>query len=174
MMGRMDPTHADRLRQRRALLQLRHARQQQAATARGLGARLHALGVGRLSRLPPPRCQQLMAPFAHWPGQDEHFTWDGVAAAHCAWWTTPAERSALFRRALADAMPDPATRIALIFHTAESGLVLAAGEAARHADAVLGALYGTLWVRPLHGDGDQALVEAVFPDSAVCWRPARA
>lgn len=172
-MGRMDATDAERLRHRRALLQLRHARQQQAATARDLGARLNALGVGRLSRLPPLRCQQLMAPFAQWPGQDEHFSWDGVAGAHCAWWTTPEERDAAFRRALSEAMPDPATRIALIFHTAESALVLSAGEANRHARPVLDALFGTLWVRPLRGH-DDALVELVFPDSAVCWRAARA
>lgn len=168
-MGRMDTSHADRLRHRRALLQLRHARQRHASTARSLGARLRALGVERLSRIAPVRCQALMAPFSQWPGMDEHFVWDGVVGARCAWWTSPAERTALFRHALSDGMPDPASRIALIFHTAESGLALTAGDARRHAETVLDALYGTLWVRPLH-DGNDALVELVFPDSAVCWR----
>lgn len=116
-----------------------------------------------MSRLPPARAMALMAPFHHWPGADERFTWPGSASREH--WESAAERDAAFRRALA-AYAAPQARIVLIFHTAESALVLAAADADRAASVLLEPLRDTLWVRPLR-DGEW-LVEVSFMDAEVC------
>lgn len=162
----LEPPRLDVLRQRRAMLQLRLARQRHAQTARELARSLHGAGLRRLSRLPPARGLALLAPFAHWPAQDERFVWTGIAGARCASWSDSDERDALFRRALAECAPAD-QRIVLLFHTVESGLVLDSGEASRVATLLLEPLHATVWVLPLRGH--PWLIELSFGDSELCW-----
>jgi hypothetical protein len=163
----MDAPDAQRLRRRREQLQRRLARQDAARQARALAPMLRARGVRRLSLLPPSRAAALVAPFAHWPARDEHFDWPGIAGHACMWWTNEDDRDAAFARALRDCFA-PAARLALVFHTVESALVLGREDALAQARVLLDALYGTLWVVPLRGvDG---IVEVEFGDRQVCWR----
>lgn len=167
-MSAMDPPDPQRLRRRREQLQRRLRRQEAARQVRALGPMLRARGVRRLSTLPPVRSAALVAPFAHWPARDEHFDWPAIDGHACAWWADAAARDVAFGAALRACFA-PGVRLAFVFHTVESALVLGREDALAHAGALLDALHGTLWVLPLRGaDG---IVEVVFGDRQVCRRP---
>jgi hypothetical protein len=155
------------LRRRRDHLQLRLRRQEKSRQSRELAARLHALGVRRLSRLPPARAQALVAPFAHWPGRDERFYWPEIPAHVCRHWEDEAQRDAMFREALCANFPAGA-RIAVVFHPFESALVLGREDAVAHAGSLLARGYAAWWIVTLRGPSK--LVEVCFSDHEVCWK----
>ena len=154
------------LRKRREHLQLRLRREDESRQARELAHRLHALGLRRMSRLPPSRAHALVAPFAHWPGRDERFYWPEIPGHVCRYWSDEAARDDAFREALR-ANFAPSARLALVFHPAESALVLGREDAIAHADAVLAQGYAAWWIVALRGPSK--LVEVCFGDDEVCW-----
>jgi hypothetical protein len=81
-------------------------------------------------------------------------------------WSTDSDRDRVFNEAIA-ACFSLSTRVAVLFHTAESSLVLAASDLGAAAALVLGVLDETLWVVAL--GGSPALVEVSAIDREVCW-----
>lgn len=154
------------LQRKRSVLQARLRRQDLARQATAVAALLRAAGVRKLSRLPPSRNRDVMAPFATLPGRDERFYWPEIEGGTCLTWQSDTQREALFRRALRESFA-PATRLVLIFHTAQYALVIASEDASTHASLVLKACRESLWIVPLHPDG--RLAEVAFSDNEVCW-----
>ena len=127
---------------------------------------LRAYGPGRVSRLPPRRVLDLIAPFQHLPARDERFDWTRIAEGACDSWETPEARDEAFRRALDASFPAQA-RLALVFHTAEYAVVLGMDAALALARTILDACHDTLWVVALGGGA--GLVEVSFSEREVCW-----
>lgn len=164
----MTQGHIDELRRRRMLLQLRIARREEARQFRDIAPRLVERGVRRLSRLPASRVVDLMRGYGSLHLLDERVDWSRVPGHSGVYWRSPCERDHAFTVALRSCV-EPATRVALIFHTAESALVLSCGDAVVAADAILPQLRDTLWVVPWHAC--PALVEVSFIDKQICWHP---
>lgn len=164
----MNPQDATRLRVRREHLQLRIRRKDEARQFRELAPLLRAAGLRRFSRLPSTRIRELAPRALHLPGRDERFYWPEIPGGACGSWHEDSARDEMFVRAL-QASFAPSTRLLLVFHTVESGLVLAREDAIAHASLLLDRLYGTLWVIPK--DGSPGLVEVSFSDNEVCWLP---
>jgi hypothetical protein len=151
---------------RRALLQAKLRRAGESRRFRALARTLHEHGVRRFSRLPPARARALLVPFADWPARDERFWWPGIGAGTCVAWDGAEARDDALRRAL-QACFAPGERLAFVFHTAESCLVIGCAEAVRVADLLLRDGDETLWVVGLRPAA--ALVEVSFIDHEVCW-----
>lgn len=150
------------------LLQSRMARREDARQFRDVAPRLVERGVRRLSRLPASRVIDLMRSYGSLHLLDERVDWSRVPGHSGVYWQTSSERDDAFKVALRSCF-EPATRLALIFHTAESALVLSCGDAVEAADAILPQLRDTLWVVPWHAC--PALVEVSFIDKQICWHP---
>ena len=158
------------LRRRREHLQLRLRRPQESAQARALGHSLRTAGVRRLSRLPVDRLRPALARFAALPERDERFHWPEIAGHHRQGWLHAGnERDAAVIAALRACFA-PAQRLVLVFHPAQSALVVDAADLVAHCASVLDALHETLWIVPLRGP--PALVEVSVSDGEVCWLPA--
>ena len=159
------PDHAARKRHKRTLLQLRIKRQQESEQARLVACRILDGGATRLSRLPPPRVLLLVSRYAGRALVDERFDWTKVPGSHCAGWEVAEDRDQAFVAAMRLSF-GPDERVALVFHTSESALVMSCSDACRFASGLLPLLHGTLWVVALR-DND-ALVEVSFIDRQVC------
>lgn len=155
-----------RLRFQRQQLQARLRRADESREFRALAPALRAAGVRRLCRMPPARSTTLVVQFDHLPARNERFYWHEIAGGKCVGFDTPTERNEAFVAAL-HACFAPATRLACIFHTSESSLVLGCDAAVAHADLLLHSLKETLWVTPT--TGAPRLVEVSFSDRQVCW-----
>lgn len=154
------------LRRRRMLLQLRIERSEEARHFRELAPRLREQGARRLSRLPAVRTVGLMQRYGRLQLRDERIDWGRLHGHAITHWDTPAERDRAFAAALRDCF-EPSTRLAVVFHTAESALVLSCGDAIALADVLLPRIRDTLWVVALRPH--PALVEVSFIDTQVCW-----
>jgi len=163
-------TADDRARQqlmsRRAHLQARLRRADESRRFRALAPVLREHGVRRLSRLPPARARALLMPLADLPARDERFWWPDIGAGTCVAWDSVKACGDALRRAL-QACFAPGDRLAFVFHTAESCLVIGCAEAVRVADLLLRDGDETLWVIGLRPGA--ALVEVSFIDHEVCW-----
>jgi hypothetical protein len=155
------------LRRKRELLQLRLRRRELARRFRVLAPKLRAAGVRRLSPLPPARARALIAPFAHWPGRDERFYWAEIPGHHWASWDTGAEPDAVFREALRTCFQE-GERLAFVFHTAQTALVLGWEDAIAHAGTLLPELYGSVWI--VSARQPELLLEVCPGDRELCWR----
>lgn len=162
----MTQGHTEALRRRRMLLQLRIARRDEARQFRDMAPRLVERGMRRLSRLPASRVMDLMRGYGSLHLLDERVDWSRVPGHSGVYWQTPGERDHAFTVALRSCF-EPETRLALIFHTAESALVMSCGETVEAADAILPQLRDTLWVVPWRAS--PALVEVSFIDKQICW-----
>lgn len=156
----------ERVRARRAHLLARLQRQRESGRFRALAPALCEHGVRRFRRLPPGASRALLAPFAGWPGRDERFDWPEIAGHARAAWVTAQDGEAIVRRALRACFA-PADRLAVIFHPAESSLVIGCDDAARNADVLLRDGHGTLWIVAMRPAA--TLVEVSLADQDACW-----
>jgi hypothetical protein len=154
------------LLRRRELLQLKIARNTRARIFRALAPKLCSAGIRRFARMPPEECRASLGALASMPGRDERFYWPEIAGAQGGAWTTPQERAALLQRALAACVRGE-TRLAFVFHPFESGLSIAAQDAARALDLVLPELHDALWIVSRRGAG--WLIEVAPSDQEVFW-----
>jgi hypothetical protein len=157
------------LLRRRELLQLRLRRQDEARRVRVLAQALYRCGVRSLSRLPASRSSALLHAQASWPGRDERFYWPEIAGSRTVVFDDDAGRDRAFAEAV-HACFAPSMRLAIVFHTAESSLLIGVADVLAHAGAILDACSETVWV--VRAGGGASLVEVSRVDQQVCWLDA--
>ena len=161
----MDAERREALVEKRRLLQLRQRRQEISRTFREFAPALRAAGV-RCAKLMPARFEAILGPVLHAPGQDERLLWAPIPNGVCNLWSSPGERDLLVRQAL-HACVAPEERVAVIFHTAEAGLLISAANLSRHAPLILGDRPDTIWI--VAAACGPWLIELAFWDREVCY-----
>jgi hypothetical protein len=161
----MDDAHRDTLARKRALLKLRLARAEASRTFRAIAPQVRAAGV-RFAKLSLADVARAFAPWQNHPARDERLYWPEIPGGLCQPWSSPAERDALITSALA-VLAQPDARIAVIWHTAESGLRLCAQSLPAVIPILCDALHEGFWLVP---DADSAwLIEVSLRDCEMCW-----
>jgi len=158
----MDTDNRSRLLERRRLLQLRRARQEQSRTFRNIAETLCGKGLRRFARIPAVECQRIASRFAHLPGQDERFLWPDHQRRQ---WRDEAERDFLLRQALLSCTNLNGS-VAVIFHPYQSGLRIGAASLAEFATEILDPLYEALWITAYQPAS--WLIEVAAQDDEVC------
>lgn len=155
-----------RVEERRRMLALRLVRQRASATFRTLAPQLCARGV-RFRKLMPEQCRQALGPLLSLPAIDDQILRDSPAATRLGW-QSATELERCIKQALARCGPDHG-RVAVIFHTAEAGLRMQAGDLAACADLWM-LPPEHLWIVPAEGAG--LLIEISRADGLLCFAQA--
>lgn len=140
----IDARQRARLLERRRLLALRRARAATVATFRDVAPLLCDAGL-RFAKSTPAANRRSLGRLTEGPGQDGELDFGWIENAAVDHWTTAAEEARLVRAALA-ACAGPDTRVTVVWHPAEAGLRIAAGDLARHVETILAAATEAVWI----------------------------
>ena len=161
----MDAQRRDALVEKRRLLQLRRRRHEASRTFREIAPGLRAAGV-RCAKLMPARFRAILGPVLNAPGQDERLVWEPIPNGICRLWSSPGERDLLVRQAL-HACVALEEKVAVVYHTAEAGLLISAADLSRHAPSILDDRPQTIWI--VAAAGGPWLIELAYWDREVCY-----
>lgn len=161
----MEPDAHARLLQRRRMLQLRLERGELSRQFRGVAPALRERGL-RFHKLLPASLSPWLGVLARLPGRDERIFWPEVPGGVLASWREAGDCASLLATALR-ACGGHAGRVMLVFHPAQTALVIRPADLVHAWGALHDALYESTWIVPM--DRRPWLIEISPADEELCY-----